>query len=105
MLDLMAGMKIVFVFGQSIQREHFYCLKELFYRLLVLVHRHLTVALILFFSRKKIAQNLPIHPCERLPTIAPQFCDSIPKVDLQIGRFFISNEELELRIKAIYFQF
>ena len=103
----MAGMKIVFVFGQSIlNRESiFYCLKELLYRHLVLGHRHLTVALILFFSRKKIAQNLPIHPCERLPTIAPQFCDSIPKVDLQIGRFFISNEELELRIKAIYFQF
>ena len=28
MLDLMAGMKIVFVFGQSIQREHFLLLER-----------------------------------------------------------------------------
>ena len=100
-------MKIVFVFDQSLlnRKSIFYCLKELLYRHLVLVHRHLTVALILFFSRKKVAQNLPIHPCERLPTIAPQFCDLIPKVDLQIGRSFISNEKFELRIMAIYFQF
>ena len=50
----MAGMKIVYVFGQSIvNRENiFYCLKELLYRHLVLLH-HLTVALILFFNFKK----------------------------------------------------
>ena len=50
----MAGMKIVYVFGQSIvNRENiFYCLKELLCRHLVLLH-HLTVALILFFNFKK----------------------------------------------------
>ena len=50
-------------------------------------------------------QNLPIHPRERLPTTALQVLDSVPKVDLQIGRFFISNEEFELRINSICFQF
>ena len=50
----MAGMKTVYVFGQSIvNRENlFYCLKELLCRHLVLLH-HLTVALILFFNFKK----------------------------------------------------
>ena len=41
-------------------------------------------------------QNLPIHP---------RVLDSVPKVDLQIGRFFISNEEFDLRINSISFQF
>ena len=50
-------------------------------------------------------QNLPIHPWERHPTTALQILDSVPKVDLQIGRFFISNEEFELRINSICFQF
>ena len=52
-----------------------------------------------------VQQNLLIHPWERLPTTAPQVLDSVPKVDLQIGRFFISNEEFELRINSICFQF
>ena len=50
-------------------------------------------------------QNLPIHPRETFPTIAPQVLDSVPKVDLHIGRFFISNEEFELRINSVCFQF
>ena len=52
-----------------------------------------------------VQQNLLIHPWERLPTTALQVLDSVPKVDLQIGRFFISNEEFELRINSICFQF
>ena len=50
----MAGMKIVYVFAQSIvNRENiFYCLKELLCKNLVLLH-HLAVALILFFNFKK----------------------------------------------------
>ena len=52
-----------------------------------------------------MAQNLPLHPQERLPTIAPQILDSILKACLQIGRFLISNEDLELRINTICFQF
>ena len=50
-------------------------------------------------------QNLPIHPRERLPTTALQVLDSVSKIDLQIGRFFISNEEFELRINSICFKF
>ena len=50
-------------------------------------------------------QNLPIHPRERLPTTAPHVLDSVPKVDLHIGRLFISNEEFKLRINSICLQF
>ena len=48
----MAGMKIVFAFGHSIlnKEKFFYYLKELHYRLLVLI----TVVLIPSFSEKKI---------------------------------------------------
>ena len=52
-----------------------------------------------------VQQNLPIHSRERLPTTAPQVLDSVPKVNLQIGRFFISNEGFKLRINSIYLQF
>ena len=96
----MVDRKIVFGFSQSkLNREDiFYCLKELLYRNLASVHcRLLTVALILFFS-------LPIPPRERLPTIAPEILDSMPKVYLQIGGFFNSNEEFKLRINTICFQ-
>ena len=88
------------------QRTFFYCLKELLYRHLVFVLYRLTVISILFFSLKRIAQNnLAIHPQERLPAITPQILDSSPKVNLQISKFFITSEELELRINAICFQF
>ena len=50
-------------------------------------------------------QNLPIHPWDRLPATALKVLDSVPKIDLQIGRFFISNEEFELRINSIRFKF
>ena len=88
------------------QRTFFYCLKELLYRHLVFVLYRLTVISILFFSLKRIAQNnLAIHPQERLPAITPQILNSSPKVNLQISKFFITSEELELRINAICFQF
>ena len=71
-----------------------------------LVH-HLTVVLILFFSQKK-AQNdvvaCPRHPRERLPTIAPQILDSVPKINLEIVRFFVSDDNFELRVNEIAFQ-
>ena len=50
-------------------------------------------------------QNLPIHPRERLPHIAPPVLDSSPKVDLQFSRFFITEEEFQLCINAVCFQF
>ena len=46
----------------------------------------------------------PRHPRERLPTIAPQILDSVPKVNLQVGRFFVLDDEFELRINEIAFQ-
>ena len=50
-------------------------------------------------------QNLPIHPCERLPHVASPVLDSSLKVDLQTGRFFITEEEFEFRINTVCFQF
>ena len=50
-------------------------------------------------------QNLPIHPRERLPHIAPPVLDSSPKVDLQFSRFFITEEEFQFCINAVCFQF
>ena len=101
----MAGMKIMFAFGHSIlnKEKFFYYLKELHYRLLVLI----TVVLIPSFSEKnKIAQqNLPIHSSERLPQTVPQVLDSSSKLNLQFGRFFITEEEFNLRLNAIRFQF
>ena len=106
----MVGMKIVFVFGQSTMNREiiFCCFRELLCRHLALVHcRLMTMVSILSFSFKKTMaqQNLPIHPRERLTTAAPQVLDFVPKVDLQVGRFFISNEEFESRINSICFQF
>ena len=49
--------------------------------------------------------NLPIHPRERLPLTAPQILNSKPYIDLQHGRFVITNEECEMRINVICFQF
>ena len=49
--------------------------------------------------------NLPIHPRERLPLTAPQILNSKPNIDLQHGRFVITNEECEMRINVICFQF
>ena len=81
-----------------------YCLRELLYRHLVLAHR-LTVDLILFFSTKKIAKNnLPVHPRDRLPSVALHNLGPDSKVDLHHGRFFITNKEFELRINAICLQ-
>ena len=60
-----------------------------------------------FLSKKK-AQNdvvaCPRHPRERLPTIAPQILDSVPKINLEIGRFFVSDDNFELRVNEIAFQ-
>ena len=49
--------------------------------------------------------NLPVHPRERLGTVPPQILGPDSKLDLQHGRFFITNQEFELRIDAICFQF
>ena len=49
--------------------------------------------------------NLTLHPRERLPNIAPEMLNSKPNVNLQDGRFFITNEEFEMRINVICFQF
>ena len=49
--------------------------------------------------------NLSVRPRERLPTVVPQILGPDSKVDLQHGRFFITNEEFELRIDAICVQF
>ena len=49
--------------------------------------------------------NLPLHPRERLPHAAREILNSIPNVDLQHGRFFITNEEFEMRVNVICFQF
>ena len=73
----MAGMKKMFAFGQSIENKEniFYCLRALLCRHLALLRCHLmTVVLILSssFKKKKAQQCLPIHPRERLPTIAPE---------------------------------
>ena len=48
--------------------------------------------------------NLPLHPRERLPHTAIEIHNSKPNVDLQHTRFFISNEELKMRLN-ICFQF
>ena len=50
-------------------------------------------------------QNLPIHPRERLLQIAPQVLDFSPKVDLQFGRFFVTEDEFDMQLNAICFQF
>ena len=49
--------------------------------------------------------DLPLHPRERLRHTAPAVLNSKPNVDLQHGRFFISNEEFEMRVNVICFQF
>ena len=83
----------------------FYCFKELLQHHLVFLHC-LTVVSILFFSfNKKVVQNnLPVHPRERLPLIAPEIFNSKPNVNLQHGRFFITNEEFEMKVNVICFQ-
>ena len=48
--------------------------------------------------------NLPLDPRERLPDTAIEIYNSKPNVDLQHTRFFISNEEFEMRLN-ICFQF
>ena len=50
-------------------------------------------------------QNLPIHPRERLPHTAPHVLESNPKIDLPLGRSFITVEEFNLRVNAICIQF
>ena len=49
--------------------------------------------------------SLPVHSTERLPTVAPQILGPNSRVDLQHARFFITNEEFELRINTICFHF
>ena len=36
---------------------------------------------------------------------APQVLESYPKVDLQLGRFFVTEEEFDMQLNAICFQF
>ena len=51
-----------------------------------------------------VQNNLPpVHSRERLPLFAPKILESNPKVGLQHGRFFITNEEFDLRVNAICF--
>ena len=40
-----------------------------------------------------VEQNFPIHPHERVPQTAAPVLDSSPKVDLQFGRFCITEDE------------
>ena len=52
-----------------------------------------------------MAENLPAvlrHPRERLPSTVPQILDSDPKINLQHGRFFITVEEFETRVNAVF---
>ena len=49
--------------------------------------------------------NLLLHPRERLLHTAPEILNSKPNVDLQHGRFFVRNEEFEMRVNVICFQF
>ena len=49
--------------------------------------------------------NLPMHPRERLPLTAPKILDSRPNIDLQDDRCFKINEEFEMRVNVICFQF
>ena len=97
-------------FDQSIvKREHFFLLEG------TPLQTHSTTSSsdssfdMAFLVKKRIAQNnLPDalrHPRERLPTTTPQILESNLKVDFQHSTFFISNEEIELRINAICFQF
>ena len=105
-LDLMDGTKIVFVNGRNVlNRENtLCCFKELHHHLVFL--RCLIVASILLFSPKKNGtNNLPMHPRERLPLTAPKITDSRPNIDLQHGRFFVTNEEFRMRVNEICFQF
>ena len=55
-----------------------------------------------------MAQNnvvaCPRHQRERLTTIAPQILDSVLQVNLHVGRFFVSDDEFELRVNEIVFQ-
>ena len=87
----------------------FYYFKELHCRHLVLVRCLLmTVVLILYSThiKKKMAHhNFPVHSCERLPHTAPQVLDSSSEVDLQFGRFCITDEECNLQLNAFCFQF
>ena len=50
-------------------------------------------------------QNLRVDPRERLPKSAPQVLDSSPRLDLHFGRFFITEKEFDLRLKAACFKF
>ena len=45
-------------------------------------------------------QNLPIHPRERLSQITRQVW-ILSQVGLQFGRFFITEEEFDLRLNAV----
>ena len=49
--------------------------------------------------------NLPMHPRERLPLTAPKIFDSRPNIDLQDDRCFKTNEEFEMTVNVICFQF
>ena len=95
-LDLMDGTKVVFEYGLNIlnRKNTFCCLKELLYHHLAFLHSVIVVQ-----------NNLPMDPRERLPLTAPEIPNSKPNVNLQHGRFFIINEELELGINVICFQF
>ena len=105
----MDGTKIVFTCGRNtLNRENiFCCFKELPHHHLLVLLRRLIAAMILFFSFliKMARNNLPMHPRGRLPLTVPKILDSRPVVELQHGRFFVMNEEFEMRLNAICFQF
>ena len=109
----MAGLKIVFAFGQrTLDREKdFCCWKGHLYRHRVFLHV-LIVVLTLFFILVKMAGNnlVPIalrplrHPRERLPLPATQILQSKPEINLQNGRFFMIVHKFEAKVNEICFQ-
>ena len=50
-------------------------------------------------------QNLRIHPRETLPHTAPHVLESNPKIDLQLGRFFITRRSSIFKLMLFVFSF
>lgn len=52
-----------------------------------------------------MAEQKPMHPCEWFSQVAEPVLDSSPKLDLQFGGFFDTEEEFELCWNSVCFQF
>ena len=103
----MDGMKIVYVFDQSIvNRENIsYCLRELLYRHLVLRHR-LTAALILFFSLKKWQEIIYLFTLEKdLALFHLKFLDLIQNLIYSMVDFSLQIKSLSWELMQYVFNF